>query len=168
MAKRNTEPRYCSVEGCERAWRTVNLCNMHYERKRLTGAVGPAAPKTMPRGDFCRAPGCGREAYLRNLCVKHNSRMKTNGTLEKLPPNDNIGYGALHTRIKRSRGPARKLTCFFCSDRADEWAYDKSDPHVRYDIKNRRPFSMDIERYFPICVPCHRKLDTPPPRRRVN
>lgn len=41
--------RLCSVEGCERRYLARGLCDMHYQRLRLKGDVGSAAPQPAER-----------------------------------------------------------------------------------------------------------------------
>src|SRR5215207_1577272 len=45
----------CTVDGCERRRKVgLQLCDMHENRRRRGGEVGPAAPKIGPRGGGSR------------------------------------------------------------------------------------------------------------------
>lgn len=69
------------------------------------------------------------------------------------------GYAGLHRRLERQRGHASEFSCDECGDPAQEWAYDHSDPDEITDDPDGRPYSLDFERYRPLCVSCHRRSD---------
>lgn len=66
-------------------------------------------------------------------------------------------YGTVHTRLMTFRGPASAHACSHCSKSAAEWAYDHSDP--REQRGGRGAYSLDLERYFPLCKSCHKRYD---------
>lgn len=74
-------------------------------------------------------------------------------------------YSGVHVQLKRERGPARSHACARCGGQAKQWAYDHSDPcelrHVpRYEGDTRSmPFSLNLNHYVAVCVPCHRIMD---------
>lgn len=70
-----------------------------------------------------------------------------------------ISYSRLHNILKRTYGPARNYTCASCPSQAAEWSYDWTDPDPRYDVATGSQFSLDLTRYQPRCLFCHRKLD---------
>jgi hypothetical protein len=39
-----------------------------------------------------------------------------------------------------------------------DWAYDYSDPNARSDAR-RGPYSLDLNRYIPLCRSCHKRFD---------
>lgn len=41
----------CAVDGCLRVNYAKGLCDLHYNRRRLSGDVGPAHPKKRPIGE---------------------------------------------------------------------------------------------------------------------
>ncbi len=45
-------PIHCVVDGCDRVDYVKGLCGLHYNRKRLTGDVGPPQPKKRHRVDL--------------------------------------------------------------------------------------------------------------------
>lgn len=67
-------------------------------------------------------------------------------------------YSGVHMRLIRERGSAREHVCS-CGEPAAEWAYDHTDPEERVDGNRNRPFSLDLSRYSPKCLPCHRRAD---------
>ncbi|MEP9384531.1 hypothetical protein [Nocardioides sp. KR10-350] len=71
---------------------------------------------------------------------------------------DPESYAAVHSRLQRRRGSAWGWACVDCGEHAEEWSYDGGDPDERVDAKGRR-YSLDLSRYVPRCVPCHRRLD---------
>jgi len=48
-----------------------------------------------------------------------------------------------------------------CGRTAAEWAYDNADPDELVAIVNGAPrrYSLDNDRYQPMCKPCHRRFD---------
>lgn len=72
---------------------------------------------------------------------------------------DDASYNAVHFRLWRSRGRASEHLCA-CGDQAREWAYQHGDPDERQSRLG--PYSVDLDRYLPKCVKCHRRLDRKP------
>jgi hypothetical protein len=74
---------------------------------------------------------------------------------------DEIEYTAAHARVVAQRGKPDEYPCAHCGGQATEWAYDHSDPNELRNHTGRDdgPFSLDAQRYMPLCVPCHRRFD---------
>lgn len=73
-------------------------------------------------------------------------------------PDEQATYRAIHGRLAVERGPARLYACAECGGCAREWAYDYSDPTAK--SSSQGPFSVDLERYRPLCASCHKFEDT--------
>lgn len=73
------------------------------------------------------------------------------------------GYRTAHRRIQTTRGKAADYPCAHCPEAAREWAYDFTDPDPRR--LGRMQFSLDTDRYMPLCRSCHLKWDL---RRRFH
>jgi hypothetical protein len=68
-------------------------------------------------------------------------------------------YEAMHQRVRRHNGPARNHTCVGCCvKRAGNWAYDHRDDQQVVNHKGLI-YSLDIGRYIPLCLQCHRRFD---------
>lgn len=70
---------------------------------------------------------------------------------------DTVSYEAAHYRILAAKGPPSDQICG-CGDVAKEWAYTHDDPEEKMSPKGR-PYSLDLNRYVSMCLPCHRGLD---------
>lgn len=68
-----------------------------------------------------------------------------------------MSYAAAHYRIYAERGRAVGHICR-CGDVAREWAYDYTDPDTLIG-PNDRPYSLDTNRYVPMCCSCHTSHD---------
>lgn len=79
------------------------------------------------------------------------------GKVSKRTPWDQVGYAAVHARLRRGKGKASAFQCIQCGDQAKDWAYDHTDPDERFDADG--PYSLDPDRYHPMCRPCHLALD---------
>lgn len=71
---------------------------------------------------------------------------------------------AVHQRVNRERGPARRHQCHICGDRADQWAYDRLDLYAligetKSGRGDARPYSLDAKHYIPLCYSCHTRID---------
>lgn len=66
-------------------------------------------------------------------------------------------YIAVHLRLRAQNGPASQEQCVNCDAQAQHWAYDHTDPDEH--TEDGMPYSLDLERYQPMCVRCHRRLD---------
>lgn len=79
------------------------------------------------------------------------------------PPNP-LTYAQAHARLTAARGRAAEHACQHCGSAAVCWAYDHSDPSPLFEAKPFRSplaYSLDHDRYRPLCGPCHRAFDAP-------
>ncbi len=73
-----------------------------------------------------------------------------------------LGYGQMHKRIRKERGPAANQVCTDCGKPAAHWAYDHTDPNPSVGLAAKGievQYSLDIDRYDPLCRSCHAKRD---------
>lgn len=77
-------------------------------------------------------------------------------TAERVP-----GYRGAHMRVVAARGHASSYACTDCGRPAQDWAYQCTDPDERVAVVNGTPlrYSLDSDRYAPMCRSCHRRLD---------
>lgn len=71
----------CRVEGCDRAARSLGLCNGHRSRLRRNGDVRADIPLRTAtyRGQLCAVQGCNRAAQIHGYCEPHSRRWRRNG-----------------------------------------------------------------------------------------
>ena len=67
-------------------------------------------------------------------------------------------YDAVHKSLRLKRGSASTYPCANCGEPAREWAFDNSEPRELDPLTNHY-FSADLNRYTPLCNPCHVVLD---------
>jgi hypothetical protein len=67
-------------------------------------------------------------------------------------------YQTAHERVSARRGPASGYPCADCGRPARHWSYDHSDPDERTS-DDGQPYSLDVNRYAPRCVRCHKRMD---------
>jgi len=159
--------RVCSVAPCAAPVKARGLCNRHYLRQRKHG--DPATVLRAANGTFgpvCVVPECGSPHHTGGYCGKHAYRIRVHGTpaapaAKTGPQNpawrgDVVGYSAVHARLRRTFGPAATQLCD-CGAPAEQWAYDHSDPAEQEAPEG--PYSTDLARYRPMCVPCHKRAD---------
>jgi hypothetical protein len=72
-----------------------------------------------------------------------------------------VGYAAVHRRLRVDRGWAYSHPCAECGDTAQEWAYDHLDPEELVTLWGGREVahSLDQAHYRPLCHRCHRRAD---------
>lgn len=56
-----------------------------------------------------------------------------------------------------AKGRASGHPCRECDSTAREWAYTNDDPDELTDAEGR--YSLDVDRYVPMCTPCHSRFD---------
>ncbi len=77
----------CRIIGCTRYPHARGLCTMHYNRVRLTGDSGPAAPiKRRPGAKGCTVVGCPREHSMAGYCSMHWKRVERHGDAGQAEP----------------------------------------------------------------------------------
>jgi hypothetical protein len=154
----------CTFEDCSKPYRCKGLCRTHYEQWRSGRPLFTRTPKK------CSFDGCGRPHKAQGLCSQHYMRLLRTGDAstvrvaqQKLGPEsihwagDGITYDGFHRRLRRTKGLASTHQCVECGESAYHWSYDHTDPDQI--ISPKGPFSTDLDRYQPMCVPCHSKFD---------
>lgn len=75
-------------------------------------------------------------------------------------------YHNFHRALRQARGKANENLCATegCARRAVEWAWDHTGPSVSekvpsFGLNRLIEFSLDPERYLPLCKSCHVRLD---------
>jgi hypothetical protein len=117
---------------------------------------------------------CDRTVYGRGLCALHWTRMRRHGSTDQpvtqrgtrgaanhLWRGDDVGYNAMHARIRSRLGSARDRQCVGCGGPAHSWSYDHADPDERTATVQGMPraYSIDITHYVPRCKRCHSTFD---------
>lgn len=162
--------RACSVDGCARPYRAKGFCGSHLARFTRHGDPLAGRISRGERAATCAIDGCERPHLARGLCSTHWQRDYKHGDVrhERSMPTrerhhrwsgDTATYHAVHQRLRYQRGAASAHPCVSCGEQAAHWAYDHNDPSelVCPDLKCR--YSTDLERYQPMCVPCHKAFD---------
>lgn len=159
----------CLVTGCERQRRANSYCAMHNSRQRRTGSPGPARALYVA-GRLCSIEGCGGLHQAHGWCNVHYKRWRKYGD-PLTPPGEWRGgriprpsterptWKAMHHRLHARRGRASEHTCAYCTASAKDWAYDNSDPNEVVDVTMGMAFSLDLDRYVPMCRSCHKRFD---------
>lgn len=147
-------PGGCVVVGCSHPAHARGRCSNHYNQWRRMSAPTESL-------DLCTVQDCGRARYARGYCNTHWFRWREHGDPRAeipirgtMPP----AYVTVHLWLRAERGPATKYVCRDCPNRADEWAYDHTDPDALLD-ELARPYSTDAHHYAPLCRSCHRRVD---------
>lgn len=126
----------------------------------------------MPR---CTIEGCDTKVYARSMCKRHYSRVLRHGDPSVVKPGGgsrgrgpqhpnwkgrSVSYRSAHMRVQHIRGKASAQLCV-CGHPAQDWAYDYSDPSPLMGSNGKREmvYSPDVDRYQPMCRPCHRQFD---------
>lgn len=149
----------CSVSICTRKAERRGLCNGHYLRLLRNGSPGESPIQVYGR-QKCGIDGCDRPHVASGLCSTHHKRRSRTGD-----PGDAAIAGPAHTyvgmhlKVARKRGRAADHVCEDCGSGATDWAYDHSDPDQLYRPEYGSPYSLDVDRYRPLCRDCHIAFD---------
>lgn len=157
----------CSIEGCDRPHKAHGWCAVHYYRLKRTGDLGPAE-LLRSKGFICMVEDCGQSREGHGYCAKHYGRWRRTGDpliAAWRGEVGNPGYEAAHQRVAVQRGPAKDHPCVECGARAAHWAYDHEDPDERLHPDRGSPYSVKVEHYRPMCIPCHWTFDGHPLRK---
>lgn len=147
----------CVIPECgkPRRYRHNGLCVMHNSRLQRTGTTDPR-PSNKRTID---CPTCGtrfqtwEKKYCSHECYAQSLRT------------DVPTYRTLHTWLTRQRGPASSHECVACGDTAQHWAFDNRTDMLGtlFCPTTGFPYSTNLNRYVPKCLPCHmaeRRADT--------
>lgn len=161
----------CSIADCGRPAHTRGWCRTHYGRWLRGASLHMPIRAWRVEDRSCAADGCTRPFHStiddQSWCSMHASRVnrhgdpgawKRRGVDHGMWAGEKVGYHGVHRRLYKEYGQARSHRCADCGGQAEQWSYDGADPKERSDPR-RGPFSADLDRYQPRCVPCHRKLD---------
>lgn len=169
----------CDIEGCDRPVfvKSRGWCRTHYHRWHRHGdpLIDTVRKPHIPKP--CSIEGCDEPSMCRSWCNAHYQRWyKFGDPLTFKGPQrgaerynwlgDDAGYMQAHDRVRRSRGKASEHPCQHCMKPAEQWAYDHADPDERSEIQVDRggepstlTYSLDLEHYVPLCIPCHLRFD---------
>ena len=158
----------CSVPGCSRSLNSHDargMCQAHYLRWKKYGDTGGAQIKEYRPGLQCSVPDCARKAKAGGLCNSHYEQRRLTGRvgpIRKWSLTGQSRYTTAHVRIRKAKGPASAHPCVHCGVPAQQWAYDHSDPDAQSEVRSDGScliFSVDPDRYIPLCIRCHRAFD---------
>jgi hypothetical protein len=101
---------------------------------------------------------------LTDKAVKRGHHTAATRGYDTLPEGKPPTYGAMHYRVKKSKGPAKNYPCDHCGGPAEHWAYDNDDP---FEIRqfssegwgNDCAYSTEVEHYIPLCAKDHSAFD---------
>lgn len=169
-------PDQCKVDGCAKPPRTHGFCYAHYMKNWRYGTPTPEhEPRwldligqqfghltVIARAEdkwLCQCD-CGATTEVRAGDL-NNGNITGCGDWRAHPRTETPGYGSLHTRIQRDRGRADDHACVDCGQQAEQWSYDHTDPNELMHFRDggEYPYSLDINRYEPRCISCHRRFD---------
>lgn len=153
----------CTVEGCGLSTRSTfsEYCEKHYMRMRRNGTL-QLKYESRP----CQVDGCTVTAKpVSGYCRTHQLRVKRRNDPHfefkgaNMPQwtGDDASYAAVHTRLRKSRGPATRYSCVDCDGVAKQWSYDHCDPNGKNSELGS--YSTNLDHYFPRCVSCHKRHD---------
>lgn len=159
--------RTCSIDGCERQRVARGWCKLHHRRWLTYGdpTFILVERRLAPTDGLCVVQDCTQPHLARGWCRTHYLRWWKHGSPEARYSligqwqKDEVSYSGAHHRIYQARGSASQFSCGQCKQRADEWAYDHECPDQRADETSGLPYSLNPERYAPMCRPCHRQFD---------
>ncbi|AEK09202.1 hypothetical protein FGG24_gp03 [Mycobacterium phage JC27] len=146
----------CSLPYCDKKFLAKGLCNAHYHQQRRGEELRPIQQFRYR----CKFEGCDRPHQAKGYCGRHYQQQLLGRPVTPIGNyrSDEVSYGALHTRIRSSRGSAHEHKCYGCGEAARDWAYMYGDPDEKTSPTGQ-VYSTDIYRYEPMCRPCHRTFD---------
>jgi hypothetical protein len=165
---------YCGFDGCSNPVRSrfSEWCEGHYYQKRRGKELKPlkvTRHKTpAPKCQVFECPNESQSHYIR-LCGMHAARVLRHGSTDRKTPEyasgdrngawvgESVSYIGMHRRVSAANGRASEHTCVGCGFQAKQWAYDHSCPNEKQSKEG--PYSTEVARYQPMCVPCHKKFD---------
>ena len=168
-------PEACTLPQCDRPAKRRQLCYAHYMKQWRHGDPGWTAPKrrrdltgerfgllvvlreTDPHHWLCLCD-CGNESRVRAWSLTSGGTTTCDAPDAGHRRAEYVSYGAAHRRVATDRGKASSHPCVDCSGTASHWSYDHSDPDEMH-TEAGYAYSLDLSRYEPRCVPCHKAFD---------
>ena len=156
-AYRRSQTGTCEVPDCERPHYSHGMCKLHVQRWQKHGDPSIRFPKRTPAR--CQVEGCDQPTRGKGYCEAHYWRWRDHrDPLWEPKPKGIQTYTSMHRMVRQQRGTATTHPCTRCSGPAEQWAYDHADPDERYEL-DQGPYSLDINRYIPMCGHCHTEFD---------
>lgn len=157
--------RKCAVDGCGRPYSSNNYCQMHNSRWKAHGDPGPAGLLVIRGQTTCSVDGCEEPYRCNGFCIKHEARWSRYG--DPLITHNNkydvIQYHAAHDKVRDAKGWPSQYPCEHCGKPAEEWSYKGNAPDELMGPSGPggkpRRYSLNVEYYQPLCIPCHRRFD---------
>lgn len=182
VADRRPKGGPCRAVNCPRVVEVARagLCRPHHRRMLHTGRLGTEPVGACRIRKACSVDGCERPHRARGLCVTHYQATTDHGPPDELDlrrrtgpanplwkPPPEITYVGAHGRLRRQLGPAPAHICARCGGReALHWALINGAESVTNDGHQR--VSPDPSDYEPLCVPCHKRVDTQWSRQQLS
>jgi hypothetical protein len=150
----------CQLDGCAQPVRSRGLCYAHYMRAwrygdplhrpgqphaDLTGSrfgcltvlkYRAGLSRQRPSTWLCRCD-CGATTSVRTGDLRSGSVTTCGANAHRRLAD--VGYTAVHDRLRTDRGQAASQTCIDCGRSAAQWSYDHLDPEERAVRHHRRP-----------------------------
>ena len=98
----------CKVDGCERVAVAKGHCDMHRQRLRDHGGVGPSYPFAHRSSDVCVVDECNGAYEAKGYCNMHYQRLNLHGTVDKPRRGYENGKGNKNKVIHSYRGKAKR------------------------------------------------------------
>jgi hypothetical protein len=147
---------------CSRRRRAAHVPELHVSNPGVCIVVA----MTDVDSSTCGVHGCDRGRYARGFCSTHYLRWYRTGSAgsAEIRPirarsNMPVGYASVHGRLCTARGPASSHSCQHCGQPAAEWAYTNDCPDELIDDAIGLRYSIDPDRYIPLCRSCHKRFD---------
>lgn len=152
----------CRVCGESSAPNRLNWCEACYCRTWRNGTPGYRVRLKVlkrKRCEVCSSYFTGRLSP--SGPVRHCSRacagLSNTGDRNPTWKGDDVGYSAVHSRVRRVKGAASDYPCVDCGGNAQHWSVDRDAPRLRFE--DGMPYSSEPDDYYPRCAACHKAYD---------
>jgi hypothetical protein len=98
------EPRFCTVDGCEKPLCSRGLCVNHYRIRRKSGEL-PLLERKQPKP--CKAEGCELPQLARGWCSSHYARWRHTGDARESEPLSAVDGFTRCARCQRNKENAQ-------------------------------------------------------------
>lgn len=140
----------CKIERCEREIIAVEICNMHYQRKRRTGEYGEAE---------ARKGRLGIDWTDEEARRKYKQEYKRTHPYKSLKAMHKKRFGGMRERVLERDNHTCQICRMTDEEHIKKWGWHITVDHINGKGRNSKEKDHSIDNLRVLCTSCHGRAD---------